>query len=65
MDDGMFYAFVGSCISDDNERTIESYDERIGILEGILKTVPSEQVKDIERIKNGLDLLKRERDELA
>ena len=61
---GMFYAFAGSCISADNEPTRESYDARIVQLEQMLGTIPADQVRDIERVKNGIDLLKRERNEI-
>jgi hypothetical protein len=59
---GLFYMALGSCISSDNDYTIEKCDTFISRLEGLLKEIPEEENDDRQRVEECLEIVRKERD---
>ena len=59
---GLFYLALGSCISSDNDYTIEKCDTFISRLEGFLKEIPEEEQGDRKRVVECLEIVQKERD---
>ena len=59
---GLFYLALGSCISSDNDYTIEKCDSFISRLENLLKEIPEEEHGDRKRVVECLEIVQKERD---
>ena len=61
---GLFYLALGSCISADNDYTIEKCDTFISRLEGLLKEIPEEENDDRQRVEECLIIVRKEKDKI-
>jgi len=61
---GLFYLALGSCISSDNDYTIEKCDTFISRLEGLLKEIPEEEHGDRKRVEECLIIVRKEKDKI-
>ena len=61
---GLFYLALGSCISSDNDYTIEKCDTFISRLEGLLKEIPEEESGDRKRVEECLEIVRIEKDKI-
>lgn len=57
-----FYLALASCISSDNDYTLEKCDRFISRLEGLLKEIPMEESGDRKRVKECLEIVRKEKD---
>ena len=57
-----FYLALASCISSDNDYTIEKCDKFISRLEGLLKEIPVEESGDRKRVEECLEIVRKEKD---
>ena len=61
---GLFYLALGSCISSDNDYTIEKCDSFISRLESLLKEIPEEENDDRQRVEECLIIVRKEKDKI-
>ena len=59
-ENGMFYMTIGRCISSDNKDSKENWLYNLHILEELLAGIPLTESKDIERVKQGIEIVRRE-----
>lgn len=58
--DGMFYIVLGSCISSDNEDSKENWLYNLHILQELLAGIPPTESNDLERVKQGIQIVQHE-----